>query len=118
MPLGPWGKDVFGWFTYHFDWIFRGVAWALGVVLDTLVYWLLAVPPVILIIVFALIAYALQRSWKLALGALLGFALMLNQGLWKDTIQTLVLSALRPLSPWPSASRSASGRRIAHASGG
>jgi len=91
LPLGPWGKDVFGWFTYHFDWIFRGVAWALGVVLDTLVYWLLAVPPVILIIVFALIAYALQRSWKLALGALIGFALMLNQGLWKDTIQTLVL---------------------------
>lgn len=91
IPLGPYGKIVFGWFTYHFDFIFRGLAGGIGVLLDSLVALLLAVPPVILILIFCAIAYALQRSWKLALGALLGFLLMLNQGLWKETIQTLVL---------------------------
>ena len=91
IPLGIWGKTIFGWFTFHFDWFFRLLAGAIGWVLDNLVGILLAIPPVILILVFAAIAYALQKSWKLALGTLLGFLLMYNQGLWKDTIQTLVL---------------------------
>jgi glycine betaine/proline transport system permease protein len=91
IPLGQWGKLVFNWFTSNFDWFFRGLAWAIGLVLDGLVAGLLAVPPVLLAFIFAGIAYALQRSWKLALGTLLGFLLMNNQGLWKDTVQTLVL---------------------------
>jgi len=91
IPLGLWGKTIFNWFTTNFDFFFRGLAWTLGVLLDGCVNALLAVPPVLLAIIFAIIAYALQRSWKLALGTLLGFLLMLNQGLWKDTIQTLVL---------------------------
>lgn len=91
IPLGPWGKIVFNWFTTNLDFIFRGISWFLGIVLDGLVNILLAVPPLVLALIFAAIAYALQRSWKLALGTLLGFLLMLNQGLWKDTIQTLVL---------------------------
>jgi glycine betaine/proline transport system permease protein len=91
IPLGSWGKSVFTWFTYNFDWFFRGLAWIIGLILDGLVNILLAIPPLVLVLVFAAIAYALQRSWKLALGTLLGFLLMYNQGLWKDTVQTLVL---------------------------
>ena len=91
IPLGFYGKLVFNWFTFNFDFIFRGLAWARGVVLDGLVGTLLAVPPVLLALIFAGVAYALQRSWKLSLGTFLGFMLMINQGLWKDTIQTLVL---------------------------
>ena len=91
IPLGFWGKIGFKWITDNFDWFFRGLAWVIGIILDGLVNILLAVPPLLLIIVFAGIAYALQKSWKLALGTLLGFLLMYNQGLWKETIQTLVL---------------------------
>jgi glycine betaine/proline transport system permease protein len=91
IPLGLWGKSVFSWFTTNFDWFFRWLSWVIGVVLDNLVAGLLAVPPLLLIVIFAGIAYALQRSWKLALGTLLGFLLMFNQGLWKETVQTLVL---------------------------
>ena len=91
IPLGIWGKIVFSWFTIHFDWFFRLLAGAIGWGLDNLVAILLAIPPVILILAFAAIAYALQKSWKLALGTLLGFLFIYNQGMWKDTIQTLVL---------------------------
>jgi glycine betaine/proline transport system permease protein len=90
-PLGYGGKIVFDWFTHNLGFVFRGLAWFMGIILDGLVHGLLAVPPMVLMLVFAGIAYALQRSWKLALCTFLGFFLMWNQGLWKDTIQTLVL---------------------------
>jgi glycine betaine/proline transport system permease protein len=90
-PLGYGGKIVFDWFTGHLGFVFRGLAWFMGTILDGLVHGLLAVPPLVLMLVFAGIAYALQRSWKLALCTFLGFFLMWNQALWKDTIQTLVL---------------------------
>ncbi|MDE2445713.1 MAG: choline ABC transporter permease subunit [Alphaproteobacteria bacterium] len=91
IPIGLWGKAVFTWFTSNFDWFFRGLASLIGFVLDNMVAGLLAIPPLLLIIILAGIAYALQKSWKLALGTLLGFLLMYNQGLWKETVQTLVL---------------------------
>ena len=91
IPLGFWGKIVFGWFTWNFDWLFRGLAGGIGVVLDGAVSGLLVVPPLLLALIFAGIAYALQKSWPLTIAAFLGFLLMINLGLWKDTIQTLVL---------------------------
>ena len=37
------------------------------------------------------LAYWLRRSIPLAIGVLAGFLFILNQGLWKETVQTLVL---------------------------
>jgi glycine betaine/proline transport system permease protein len=48
-------------------------------------------PPVLLAVLIAAFAYWLQKSWKLALGVLIGLLFILNQGLWKETVQTLVL---------------------------
>jgi len=49
------------------------------------------VPPFIFIVVAALLAFWLQRSWKVALFILVGLLLILNQGLWNEMIETLVL---------------------------
>ncbi len=49
------------------------------------------VPPVLLAVVFAGIAFWMQRSRALAIGVLIGLLFIMNQGLWKETIQTLVL---------------------------
>ncbi len=91
IPWGAWGKIFFSFFTSNFDWFFRGIAKAMGYVLDNLVVLLLSAPPLLIIIALAAIAYLAKRSWKLALGVFLGFAFMLNQGEWKETMQTLVL---------------------------
>ncbi len=37
------------------------------------------------------IAWYLQRSWKLAVAVALGLLFIINQGLWKETVETLVL---------------------------
>ncbi len=44
-----------------------------------------------LAVALAAFAYWLQRSWKLALGVLLGLLFIINQGLWKETVLTLIL---------------------------
>jgi glycine betaine/proline transport system permease protein len=52
---------------------------------------LLQCPPILLAIFLTAAAYFLQKKKWLALGVLAGFLFILNQGLWKETIQTLVL---------------------------
>jgi glycine betaine/proline transport system permease protein len=49
------------------------------------------VPPVLLALVIAIIAWLLQRSRPLAIGVFLGLIFIINQNLWKQTVQTLVL---------------------------
>jgi hypothetical protein len=41
--------------------------------------------------IIALIGWRIQKSWKLALGIVLGLVFIINQGLWKETVETLVL---------------------------
>jgi len=91
MPLGRWGRNFFDFLTTHFAWLFDTLADWLGAVLDGAVDLLLGVPPALLILIVAALAYAFQRSWKLSLGVILGLAFIVNQGLWKETIETLVL---------------------------
>ena len=48
-------------------------------------------PPLLVVVLIATLAWYLQKSWKLALGVGLGLLFILNQGLWKQTIETVVL---------------------------
>lgn len=91
IPIGKWGKAFFDWLTSTFDAFFGAIADGLNFVLDGLVDLLLYIPPVILCILVAAIAWWLQRSRGLAVGVLIGMLFILNQGLWKQTVETLVL---------------------------
>ncbi|MBZ9763929.1 choline ABC transporter permease subunit [Mesorhizobium sp. CA8] len=91
IPIGPWGKAFFGFLTDNFDTIFRAFSNGLNFILDGAVSLLLMVPPVFLALVIAIIAWLLQRSRPLAIGVFLGLIFIINQNLWKQTVQTLVL---------------------------
>lgn len=91
IPIGAWGKAFFGFLTDNFDTIFRAFSNGLNFLLDGLVNILLMVPPVLLALVIAVIAWLLQRSRPLAIGVFLGLIFIINQNLWKQTVQTLVL---------------------------
>ena len=71
--------------------VLRFLADAVTVVLDGLVDLLLLVPPVVLVAAIAALAWWLQKSWKLALAVALGLLFIINQNLWKETVETLVL---------------------------
>jgi glycine betaine/proline transport system permease protein len=91
IPIGAWEKAFFGFLTDNFDTIFRAFSNGLNFILDGLVNVLLVVPPVLLALIVAVIAWLLQRSRPLAIGVFLGLIFIINQNLWKQTVQTLVL---------------------------
>ena len=91
VPVGPWGKTLMDFIVTYFQWLFDALKVSLNFVVDWTTFGLLAVPPVLLALAIAGFAYWLQRSWRLALGVFIGLLFIINQGLWKETVQTLVL---------------------------
>ncbi|MDW6022236.1 choline ABC transporter permease subunit [Mesorhizobium sp. BAC0120] len=91
IPIGRWGKAFFDFLTTNFEWFFNSIAHGLTWFLNGLIGLLLMVPAVVLAVLIAALAWWLQRSWKLALGVLVGLLFIINQNLWKETVETLVL---------------------------
>ncbi|MCO6392823.1 choline ABC transporter permease subunit [Aliihoeflea aestuarii] len=91
IPVGRWGQTVFDWLIANFAWFFDSISNGLRTFLDSLVNLLMWFPPVVVVLAIAALAFALKRSWKLALGVILGFLFIINQGLWAETVETLVL---------------------------
>jgi len=91
IPVGPWGKQFFTFLTTNFEWFFDSIARGLTFVLEGLVDIFLWFPPLVLIAAIAVLAWYLQKSWRLAIVAAMGLLFIVNQGLWKETVETLVL---------------------------
>lgn len=91
IPVGKWGKAMIDFIVDWFQWLFDALKISLNFIVEGATAGLLLVPPVLLALIIAGFAYWLQKSWKLALGVLIGLLFILNQGLWKETVQTLVL---------------------------
>lgn len=91
IPIGAWGKAFFTFLTDNFNSVFRGFSNGLNTLLDSIVSLLLVMPPVLVVLLIALLAWWLQRSKVLAIGVFLSLLFIINQGLWKQTVQTLVL---------------------------
>ncbi len=91
IPIGDTAELVFDWLKSNARWFFDG----LSAVMDWLiagVLWLLQAPPPLLIIaVFVVLTWFLQRSWKTCALVLVGLLFILNQHYWKDTTESLAL---------------------------
>ena len=91
IPVGAMGKAAIDWVVEYFQWFFDGLSAVLEWLVVGLTDLLLFFPPVALALALAGFAWWYQRSWKLALGVLAGLLFILNQNLWEQTVQTLVL---------------------------
>jgi glycine betaine/proline transport system permease protein len=91
IPIGPWGKAVIDFIVAYFQWLFDALKVSLNFVVEGTTYLLLQIPPVLLAIALAGVAYWMRRSYYLAIAVLIGLLFIINQGLWKETVQTLVL---------------------------
>ena len=71
---------------------FDTVSDALSFLIDHTSATLTSVPPLLFCVLLACVVYAIRRSWRVALFALLALLFILNQGYWADTIVTLVIT--------------------------
>lgn len=93
IPVGRWGRAFFDFLTTNLSWLFNAISSGITWSLETLIGILLYFPPVVIILAIGVLAYVLQKSWKLALAVVIGLFFIVNQGLWKETVETLALVA-------------------------
>lgn len=91
IPVGKWAEILVDWLITNMAWFFDGMSEGIsGIVAATL--WLLQLPhPFVLIGLVAAMAWYLHRSLILTGFAGLGLLLIINQGYWVETTETLSL---------------------------
>ena len=95
IPVGDAAEAVFTWLQRHATWFFDGLAIVMEHLIDGIL-WVLQTPPELLVIaVFVALTGACHRNWRVPALVAAGFLLILNQGYWEETTEslTLVLSA-------------------------
>jgi glycine betaine/proline transport system permease protein len=91
IPIGQWSKSAIEWLTTNLGWFFNAISKFLKIVIDGSSDGLLLIPPLILLVLLVALAHIVQRNWKITLFVALGLVLILNLGLWKEMVETLVL---------------------------
>jgi glycine betaine/proline transport system permease protein len=91
LPVGQWGKQFFEFLTTYFERFFDAISRGIGFILDVLIGGLLWLPPPVTVAMIAGLAYLLRRSLALSLGVAAGLVFIINQDLWKETMETLAL---------------------------
>ena len=91
IPIGDAIKSLVDALNEHAAWVFDLISMIIGGVIVGLITLLQAVPPLVLVALLAASAFALHRSWKLVLLVVVSMLLIINQGYWKETIETLAL---------------------------
>ena len=91
IPVGLWSKAVITWLTDNFSWLFDAISSVLKSGIDGTADGLLLLPPLILLVIITALAHLIQRNWRITLFVALGLLFIMNIGLWKEMVETLVL---------------------------
>jgi glycine betaine/proline transport system permease protein len=91
IPIGATIEDIVDWLIDHAGWLFDAISTGLGYPIDGLIAIMQAVPPLVLVALFAALAYWLHRSVGLAAMVVVSLLLIMNLGYWNETIETLAL---------------------------
>lgn len=91
IPVNVWSREVVDAVKSNFQGFFDILSDVLGFLLDGTTYLLRSVPPLLLILIFAVLTYVFKKSWRLALFVLVALLFVLNQGYWDRTLETISL---------------------------
>ena len=97
IPLGTAVEVLIEWIQVHLHGFLSAISRVGTLVNDNLVDLLLAVPPLLMVVVFVLIAW-MAKSWRLALGTAVTFLVIISLGQWVNAMETLVLVTLATLT--------------------
>lgn len=95
IPLDDWIATFITWLSTNYRFVFQGIGWPVGKLLDALnvvFHWL---PPIAVIVLLALIAWRMA-GWRVSAFSVVSMVFVGFLGLWDETMTTfaMVLSAL------------------------
>ena len=90
LPIGDVLEAGFEWFKDTFDAFFDIVGDVITGAIDGIAALLLTPEPLLVAVVFALLAWLL-RNWKLAAGSLVGMVVIIGVDMWEPAMETLAL---------------------------
>ncbi len=91
IPVGRTAKAIFDWLNAHAAVVFNAVSRLMEGLIGGILRMLEFPHPLVFTLLAVALTWALQRSWKTCLLVALGFLFILNQGYWKETMQSLTL---------------------------
>ena len=91
LRLGTWAKQFVDWLTDNGAWFFDWLSSVLATVIDALLYVLQTPHPLVIVAAMTALSWWFRRSIGIALFTVLGLLLIINQGYWKETTETLAL---------------------------
>ncbi|WP_018393027.1 glycine betaine ABC transporter substrate-binding protein [Bacillus sp. 37MA] len=96
IPLGEWIDSLVNWLTITFAGLFSFITSAIEGTLNILVDVLSAGPPIVLMIILALLV-TYTSKWPLGVFTIVSLLLIDNLGYWESSIQTLAIVILSGL---------------------
>jgi glycine betaine/proline transport system substrate-binding protein len=96
IPLGEWIDSLVDWITITFAGLFSFLTSAIEGLLNILVDILSAGPPIVLMIILALLV-TYTSKWPLGIFTIVSLLLIENLGYWESSIQTLAIVILSGL---------------------
>jgi glycine betaine/proline transport system permease protein len=91
IPIGQWAKSFVDWLTHNAAWLFDFIALVLEHMIAGIL-WVLQTPHPLVIVAFTVaLAWYVRRNIAFPVFVLLSMLLIINQGYWKETTETLAL---------------------------
>jgi glycine betaine/proline transport system permease protein len=91
IPIGKWASSVIDWLTDHGAVFFDGLSLVLESIIDALLWILQTPPPLLLVAILVTLSWLLRKSRSFSSFVLGGLMLIINQGYWEETTETLAL---------------------------
>jgi glycine betaine/proline transport system permease protein len=90
IPLDDWITAFVDWLVEGYRWFFQMIKWPVDVTLSGIEDGLLALPPIVVIIVFAIVSWR-AGGVKLAVGSIATLVFIGLLGMWEETMITLAM---------------------------
>ena len=91
IPIGQWAKAFVDWLTANAAWFFDFIALVLEHVIEAILWVLQAPHPLVVVAVVVVLAWVVRRKISFAIFVLAAMLLIINQGYWEETTETLAL---------------------------
>ncbi len=91
LPIGNGAKAFVDWLTDNAYWVFDGISVVLQAMISAILWLLQAPHPLLLVAIVTGLAYLVHRRISFAIFVLVSLLLIINQGYWEETTETLAL---------------------------